>query len=135
MRRCTIALGWFLTLATALSAAAQAGAADTVAILLPGAGGAVPSDFLMRNLNSFKRAGMRTVVTTSPDKAATISKSEHARGHHIVIVGMSRGTIHVAQALATGAQVSRALFVSGNFKAMMGILHTPARLPETLVVH
>jgi hypothetical protein len=78
MRRCTIALVWFLTFATALLAAAQAGVADTVAILLPGAGGAVPSDFLMRNLNSFKRAGMRTLVTTSTDKAAATSKSEHA---------------------------------------------------------
>jgi hypothetical protein len=52
-----------------------------------------------------------------------------------VIVGMSRGTIHVAQALAAGAQMSRAVFVSGNFKAVMGIRHTQAQLPETLVVH
>lgn len=95
----------------------------------------MPSDFLMPNLNSFKRAGMHAVATMSPDKAAAISKSEHAQGHHVVIIGMSRGTIQVAQAQAAGAQVSRAVFVSGNFKAAMGILHTPARVPETLVAH
>jgi hypothetical protein len=58
----------------------------------------------MRNLNSFKRAGMRTVDNLSGQSRCNIQIRTRA-GHHVVVVGMSRGTIHVAQALAAGAQV------------------------------
>lgn len=135
MRRMAAILVWLFVFTTGLFTPAQAAPETVVAILMPGAGGAVPIDFLIRNLNKFKRAGLRTVVATSPAKAVAVSKSESSQGRRVVIVGMSRGTIGIAKALSRGAQVSRAVFVSGNFKAVMGILKSPDKLPDTLVVH
>ena len=46
---------------------AHAAPAEAVVIPMPGAG-AVASDYLVRNLESFKRAGLGSVVTASPTK-------------------------------------------------------------------
>jgi hypothetical protein len=129
----TILVGCLILLAGSLhDARAQHG--RTVAILMPGAGGAVPDDFLMRNRGKFSRAGIRTIVTTSPSEAVAISRAEHSKGNRVVIVGMSRGAINTATALASGATVSRAVFVSGNFRQVAGILKSSTHLPSTLVV-
>jgi len=72
-------------------------------ILMPGAGGATPIDFLVRNQNRIGGAGVSVIVTTSSGEAASLSQAEAAKGRKVILVGMSRGTIDVANAIASGA--------------------------------
>jgi hypothetical protein len=109
-------------------------AAD-VAILMPGSAGIVPGDFLVRNEGNFKRAGLRTVLTTSPSTAAQTVAAEAAQKRKSVIVGMSRGAADAAAAIAAGARPSSVVFVSGVYARAMSALGTPDSLPTTLIVH
>lgn len=108
---------------------------QTLAILMPGSGGAVPGDFLMRNKARIEAAGIQTEVTTSPSEAAAISQRESAKGRKVVIVGMSMGVQHVASALAAGAKVRGAVLVSGMYNEARANLGSPALLPTTLMIH
>jgi hypothetical protein len=110
-------------------------AAANVAVLMPGSGGITPGDFLVRNEGKFQGAGIRTILTTSPSSAAEAVAAETAQGRKIVMVGMSKGTVDVASALASGARPSGVVFVSGMHSRMMSTLGSPDRLPPTLVVH
>ncbi len=110
-------------------------AAANVAVLMPGSSGIVPGDFLVRNEGRFKGAGIRTIMTTSPSSAAEAVAAEIAQGRKIVMVGMSKGTVDVASALASGARPSGVVFVSGIHARVMATLGSPGVLPATLVVH
>jgi predicted esterase len=110
-------------------------AAANVAVLMPGSGGGTPNDFLVRNEGRFRAAGIRTIMTTSPSSAAQLIEAETSQGRKIVIVGMSKGAVDVASALASGARPSGAVFVSGIHSMVMATLGSPGRLPATLVVH
>jgi hypothetical protein len=110
-------------------------AAANVAVLMPGSSGIVPGDFLVRNEGSFRGAGIRTIMTTSPSSAAEAVRAEIAQGRKIVMVGMSKGTVDVASALASGARPSGAVFVSGIHSTVIATLGSPGVLPATLVVH
>src|SRR5215470_6372337 len=92
----------------------EAAAAD-VAILMPGSSGIVPGDFLVRNEANFKRAGIRTVLTTSPSSAAQAVAAEAAQKRKTVIVGMSRGAADAAEALSAGARPAGLVLVSGVY--------------------
>lgn len=110
-------------------------AQGAVAILLPGAGGPVPSDFLIRNQGSFSAAGIETAVATSPGEAVSLTAAQRQRGRSVVLVGMSRGASMAAAALASGAPASGVVFVSANLDAVTSRLGAPSTLPPTLVVH
>src|SRR6266705_701552 len=110
-------------------------AAANVAVLMPGSSGIVPGDFLVRNEGKFQGAGIRTIMTTSPSSAAEAVASETSQGRKIVMVGMSKGTVDVASALASGARPSGVVFVSGIHSRVMATLGSPDKLPPTLVVH
>jgi len=110
-------------------------AAANVAGLMPGSSGIVPGDFLVRNEGRFKGAGIRTIMTTSPSSAAEAVAAEIAQGRKVVMVGMSKGTVDVASALASGAKPSGAVFVSGIHSMVIATLGSPGVLPATLVVH
>jgi hypothetical protein len=110
-------------------------AAANVAVLMPGSGGITPGDFLVRNEGRFRAAGIRTIVTTSPSSAAEAVAAEKAQGRKIVMVGMSKGTVDVASALASGARPSGVVFVSGIHSMVIATVGSPDRLPATLVVH
>jgi hypothetical protein len=110
-------------------------AQSKVAILMPGAGGATPIDFLVRNQAGFGGAGVSVIVTTSSGEAASISLSEAAKGRKVVFVGMSRGTIDVANAVAAGAKADGVVFVSGAYDKVRSQLGSPAKLPPALIVH
>ena len=112
-----------------------AAAAANVAILMPGSSGIVPGDFLVRNEDKFKRAGLRTIMTTSPASAAEAVATEAAQGRKAVIVGMSKGAVDAAAAIAAGARPAGVVFVSGIHLRMIATLGTPDKLPATLVVH
>lgn len=118
---------------TSITAFAQQG--RPVAILIPGAGGPVPIDFLMRNQRAIGGAGIETKVATSPREAAAIAKAERKAGRKVVIVGMSRGAAMAANALASGAPVNGVVFVSGPLDNVRNRLGSAARLPRALVVH
>jgi hypothetical protein len=109
--------------------------AANVAILMPGSSGLVPGDFLVRNQSRIEAAGIRTILTTSPSAAAEAIAAEAAQGRKAVLVGMSKGSVDIAQALASGAKPAGAIFVSGIHKQVMATLGSPDRLPATLVVH
>ncbi len=106
-----------------------------LAILMPGAGGATPSDFLVRNKERIDGANVSAVVTTSPAEAASLSQAASAKGRKVILIGMSRGSIDVANALAAGAKVNGLVLVSGIYDRVQAGLGTPSRLPATLVIH
>jgi predicted esterase len=106
-----------------------------LAVLMPGAGGAVPIDFLVRNEGRIRAAGIETAVTTSPDQAASLVQAAIGNGRKVVLIGMSRGARDVAQALRSGARPSGVILVSGALGPAMQILGSPAALPATLLVH
>jgi hypothetical protein len=110
-------------------------AAANVAVLMPGSSGIVPGDFLVRNEGKFRSAGIRTIMTTSPTSAAEAVAAEIAQRRKIVMVGMSKGTVDVASALASGARPTGAVLVSGIHSRVMATLGSPGVLPATLVVH
>jgi len=109
--------------------------AANVAVLMPGSGGITPGDFLVRNEGKFQGAGIRTIMTTSPSSAANAVATETSQGRKIVMVGMSKGSVDVASALASGARPSGVVFVSGIHSRVMATLGSPDNLPPTLVVH
>ena len=104
-------------------------------ILMPGAGGATPIDFLVRNQNRIGGAGVSVIVTTSSGEAASLSQAEAAKGRKVILVGMSRGTIDVANAIASGAKADGAILVAGAYDNVRSALGSPSRLPRTLLVH
>jgi hypothetical protein len=110
-------------------------AAANVAVLMPGSSGITPGDFLVRNEGRFRGAGIRTIMTTSPSSAAEAVTAEIAQGRKVVMVGMSKGTVDVASALASGARPTGVVFVSGIHSRVMATLGSPGVLPATLVVH
>ena len=122
-------------------AAAQPQRAGAAVVLVPGAGGAVPRDFLVRNQQSFAAAGLATAIATSASEAASSASSFASQGMSVTLVGMSAGTPTVAEAVAAGAPASRVVLVSGTLmpgnaqRSVAQSLGTPARLPATLVVH
>jgi hypothetical protein len=121
--------------ACALSPEAQAQKDSAFAVLLPGAGGAVPQDFLMRNRAAFTTAGIETSVATSAAQAVSQARAEQKKGRRVVLVGMSRGGLYLANALASGAPAVGAVFVSANYRNITAVLGAPLALPSTLVVH
>jgi hypothetical protein len=132
MHRILLALAAIGLLLFAPTASAQQG--GTVAILMPGASGGSPNDFLVRNRGRIG-AGIETRMTTSPSQAAEIARSEKKKGRKVVLVGMSRGALHVGQALAAGAPADGAVFVSGPLRNVASALGSDAKLPPSLVVH
>lgn len=121
--------------AVALVGEAQAQPAKprATAILVPGAGGPVPSDFLMRNRAAFEQRGIATIVAQG-DIAGIVARAPLP----VVVVGMSRGT------LAAAAGASRAdglVLVSGPLmpgpapRSVKAVAGSPAALPPTLIVH
>lgn len=106
-----------------------------LAILMPGAGGATASDFLVRNKGQIGGSGVSVVVTTSSGQAASLSQNASAKGRRVILVGMSRGSIDVANALAAGAKANGVVLVSGPYNKVQASLGSPARLPATLVIH
>ncbi len=133
MRRAAMMI---LMLALPLPGAIGEAAAADVAILMPGSSGIVPGDFLVRNEGNFKRAGIRTILTTSPSSAAQTVAAEAAQKRKTVIVGMSRGAADAAEALAAGARPAGLVLVSGVYgRVIPALRNNPGLLPPTLVVH
>ena len=60
---------------------------------------------------------------------------EAAHGRKAVIVGMSKGSVDAAAAIAGGARPAGVVFVSGIHSRIVATLGTPDKLPATLLVH
>jgi len=139
-------IGIFTAIIFSLSASAtfaqtSKGAAGTTLILIPGAGGASPNDFLIRNIAAFAAHGLQTKVATSAEEAVAAATAIRGSGGKALLVGMSAGTPTVAEAIAQGAPVAGAVFVSGTLmpgsaqRSVVAALGGPGKLPATLVVH
>jgi hypothetical protein len=116
-------------------AAGYARQGRAMAILMPGAGGESPADFLIRNCGKIAGAGFETRVTTSPGEAAEIVRAERQKGRKVVLVGMNLGALHVGQVLGASAPADGAVLVSGGLHAVASSMGSPAKLPPTLIVH
>ena len=111
-------------------------------VLIPGAGGASPRDFLVLSQGLFEASGFVTEMTTSAAHAIALVAGYKARGQRVTLVGMSLGAATAARALAAGAQPDRVVFAAGGLLppgtpngAVRDLLGDPARLPRTLVLH
>ena len=117
---------------SALPGEAQAQKRAT-AILVPGAGGAVSSDFLIRNRPALEQRGITTIIAES-DVTSAVARAARP----VVVVGMSRGTLEAA---GGAARADGLVLVSGPLmpgpapRSVQGAAGTPAALPPTLVVH
>ena len=112
------------------------------AVLVPGAGGATPGDFLIRNQRTLVGQGIATVFATSPEQVVSAARSLQAQGQRVVLIGMSAGTPTVARALSLGAPAAKVVLAAGALvpghaqrSVMQALGGSPARLPPTLVVH
>jgi len=110
-------------------------AQSKVAILMPGADGATPMDFLIRNQARVGGAGVLVLVTKSPGEAASVSQREARKGRKVILVGMSRGTIDVANAIAAGAKADGVVLVSGDYDNVRSQLGLPGNLPRVMIIH
>lgn len=116
----------------ALPGAAQAQKRAT-AILVPGAGGAVSTDFLIRNRSALEQRGIATVVAESG-----IADAVARAPRPVVVVGMSRGTLAAA---GGAARADGLVLISGPLmpgpapNSVQGAAGAPSALPPTLVVH
>jgi len=126
-----------VSLAAALLSDPGASAAQErgLAILMPGAGGVTPIDFMVRNESRIRAARIATVVTTSPDQAAALTRAAVEQNRKVFLLGMSRGARDVAQAIQSGARPTGVVFVSGALNTARDILGSPAALPAALVIH
>jgi dienelactone hydrolase len=124
-----------------LSAQAQPRVAP-VLVLIPGYGGAQPSDFLIMSMGLFNAAGFQTDVVSSAWQASSTIAARKAEGAKVTLVGMSYGAVTAAEALAAGARPDAVVFAGGGLLppgtpngSVQGALGTPAILPRTLVLH
>ncbi len=128
-------------LTVACFAAPNALAQASTMILVPGAGGASPRDFLIRNQSGLAASGANLVVALSAGEIVAAARRARAAGGRVSIVGMSAGAPKVGQALAQGAPADRVVIVSGILMpngmrpSMAQAMRTPSRLPPTLIVH
>lgn len=111
-------------------------------VLVPGAGGASPRDFLVLSTRFFEAAGLTTVMTTSAGEASRLVSDLQSRGFRVTLVGMSLGAVTAAQAVASGSRPDRIVFAAGGLLppgtpngSVVGTLGTPSQLPPTLVLH
>jgi len=125
-----------LTMAAGAGSSALAQDKRPLAILLPGAGGATPIDFVVRNEARIAAAGVETQVTTSTGTASSLASAARQQGRKVVVVAMSRGVTQAASMLASGVPMNGVVLVSGvGLDDIQGQLGSPAKLPPTLVVH
>lgn len=111
-------------------------------VLIPGAGGVHPRDFLVLTQGIYQTAGFTTEMTTSAGQAAAMIASLKARGMRVTLVGMSLGATTAAQAIAAGARPDGVVFVAGGLLppgtpngSVRDVIGNPATMPRALVVH
>jgi dienelactone hydrolase len=111
-------------------------------VLIPGAGGASPRDFLVLSESIFQSAGFITEMTTSARQAAALVTDLKSKGLRVTLVGMSLGAATAAQALAAGARPDGVVFAAAGLLppgtpngSVRDALGDPSILPRTLVLH
>lgn len=129
--------GWIALLGVIwLGSGAAAQGQRPLAILIPGSGGAIPIDFVVRNEARIQAAGFETQVTTSTGTASSLATQAKQQGRKVVVVAMSLGVTQAASLLASGTPMNAVVLVSGvGLDDMPGQIGSPAKLPPTLVVH
>lgn len=123
-------------------AAAQPGRPRAALVLIPGAGGIHPLDFLVQSRPFFESAGLANEITTSASEASSLISDFQSRGYRVTLVGMSLGAVTAAQALAGGAKPDAVVFAAGGLLppgtpngSVAEALGDPSKLPRTLVLH
>ncbi len=106
-----------------------------VAILIPGAGGITPADFLIRNKGRISGSGIEVKVTTSGSRAASIVREMKKKKRTVVIVAMSRGGLAAASAISSGPRPDGLVLVSTMLRRISGRIGSASHLPATLIIH
>lgn len=111
-------------------------------ILIPGAGGIHPKDFLVITKELYEGAGFTVEITTSAWQAQSLVASHKAQGRSVTLVGMSLGGVTAAQAIVAGANPDKVVFAAAGLMppgtpngSVMQTIGDPQRLPRTLVLH
>lgn len=124
------------------AAFAQPARLPVALVLIPGAGGVHPQDFLVISQPIFRAAGLETEMTTSASQAASLVADFKSKGYRVTLVGMSLGAVTAAQAVAGGARPDAVVFAAGGLLppgtpngSVVETLGNPASLPRTLVLH
>lgn len=132
-----VGLGWDAGLSAQTVARKQA-----ALVLIPGAGGASPRDFLVLSTGYFQSAGLSVAMTTSATEAGRLVSEMQSRGMRVTLVGMSLGAVTAAQVVASGGRPDRLVFAAGGLLppgtpngSVIETLANAALLPPTLVVH
>lgn len=140
----SLRLGFLISMLFCYGAFAQTAKAPSPAalVLIPGAGGAWPRDFLVLSTTYFEAAGLNTVMTTSAAEASRFVADLQSRGFRVTLVGMSLGAVTAAQAVASGSRPDRLVLAAGGLLppgtpngSVVGTLGNPSQLPQTLVLH
>jgi dienelactone hydrolase len=142
MRRLVAAIALVWLTASGTPSIAQAPRQTVALVLIPGAGGLHPLDFLVMSRPVFEAAGFTIEYTTSATQAASLIAGLKGRNMRVVLVGMSLGAVTAAQVVASGAQPDAVVFAAGGLfppgtpnGSVVETLGDPSRLPRTLIVH
>lgn len=140
MKRTIASLAALLLLG--LPASGQSARAPAALVLIPGAGGAHPQDFLVMSQPIFRAHGLETQMTTSASQAASLIADYKSKGFRVTLVGMSLGAVTAAQVIAGGTKPDAVVFAAGGLLppgtpngSVLETLGDPTRLPRTLVLH
>ncbi|WP_186419859.1 hypothetical protein [Bosea sp. CS1GBMeth4] len=124
------------------TALAQPARQPVALVLIPGAGGIHPRDFLVMSQPIFRTAGLETDITTSASQASSLVSDFKSKGYRVTLVGMSLGAVTAAQAIAGGARPDAVVFAAGGLLppgtpngSVVETLGNPASLPRTLILH
>jgi len=122
------------------------GKVRAVAILVPGGDGVMNiqpdgsfsklrGNQLVRSRKSYLGYGVATLTVDRDVNLGAAIAYARKLSPRVALVGTSRGTQRVAQAVAGGARPNSVVLTAGFLDDVRGSVGSPGRLPPTLVVH
>jgi hypothetical protein len=109
------------------------------AVLIPGKGGVIPDDPLLRNRAAFNAQGIATL--TVPHGTTLGEAVKHMRGvkEPVALVGMSQGVSWAARGIGNGVKPDSLVLISGRLmgtnRSAQELMKSPGLMPRTLVLH
>lgn len=110
------------------------------AVLIPGKGGVIPNDPLLRNQAALNARGIATLTVPHHTQLGLAIEYMRKVKEPVALIGVSAGVSYAAQGVGRGAKpdtlvlISGSLMPPGKLPPAQGLLKTPAVLPPTLVM-
>jgi hypothetical protein len=110
------------------------------AILIPGKGGVVPDDPLLRNRAALNAQGIATLTVPHGTVIGEAIQYMRKVKEPVALVGMSAGVSFAARAIGRGAKPDSLVLISGSLTApgklpAQEAIKSPGLMPRTLVLH